>query len=79
MVRKKVNIPAIHDKDLQDILKEFNLLDRINLGEITCLNCSKEITIENLGGLVSKDGGIKVFCDDPECIALETPNNELYE
>lgn len=77
MVRKKVNIPAIHDKDLQDILREFNLLDRINSGEILCLNCSKEITIDNLGGLVSKGGGIKLFCDDPECIAMETSNNEL--
>jgi hypothetical protein len=75
-MKNKLNIPAIHDNDLSKVLDELGLLSKIEKGELICLNCSKIITLENLGGLVPRKNTADILCNDPECIASETIKNE---
>ena len=75
-MKNKLNIPAIHDNDLTKILDGLGLTDKIERGEINCLNCSKTINLNNLGGLVARKKQIEIICNDPECIASETIKNE---
>lgn len=69
---KKIKIPAIHDKDLKNILEDLGLLERLNKGELHCFNCSKQITWENLFALKVADKELVIFCDEPDCIDNST-------
>ena len=75
-MKNKLNIPAIHDNDLNKILDELGLLSKIEKEELSCLNCSRIITLENLGGLISRKDTADIICNDPECIASETIKTE---
>ena len=66
----KIQIPAIHDKDLRIILEKFSLLEKFEKGEIRCSLCNKPITIENLFALKIVNGTLIFFCDEPNCIEL---------
>jgi len=67
-MKKKIDIPAIHDKDLKEILQNLQLLDKFEQGEILCKNCIKAITWENLFALKVVDKDIVAFCDEADCI-----------
>jgi hypothetical protein len=67
-MKKKIDIPAIHDKDLKEILQSLQLLDKFEQGEILCKNCMKTITCENLFALKVVDENIVAFCDEADCI-----------
>ncbi len=75
-MKNKLNIPAIHDNDLNQILDELGLLSKIEKRELVCLNCSRIITLENLGGLITRKDTAEIVCNDPECIASETIKNQ---
>ena len=70
-MKKNIDIPAIHDDDLEKVLKDLGLFSKIINGEINCLNCGDDITLENLGGLISINQEVKIICDNPECLASE--------
>ncbi len=65
---KKLEIPAIHDKDLRLILDKYNLAEKIDNREIKCTLCDNEITWENIAALKIREGSIDIYCDDPNCI-----------
>jgi hypothetical protein len=67
-MRQEIEIPAIHDKDLRNILDKFNLSEKIDKGEIKCALCNKPITWENLFAIKIVDGQVILFCDEPNCI-----------
>lgn len=69
---KKIDIPAIHDKDLEKILSDLGLLERLKKGELFCINCSKQITWNNLFALKVLDNKHVLFCDEPDCIDNST-------
>jgi len=65
---KKIQIPAVHDKDLRLILDKYGLSNEIDSEKVTCYNCSKKITWDNLFAMKIVEDGIILFCDEPECI-----------
>ncbi len=64
----KIDIPAIHDKDLKKILENLGLLEKLEKGELFCDNCNKQISWENLFALKVIDNKIVMFCDEADCI-----------
>lgn len=74
-MKKRMEIPAIHDKDLLLILEELHLLEKINDKKLNCSNCNEVITIENLGALKKQNDKILIICDNPECIAKQSFKN----
>lgn len=40
-MNEKIQIPAIHDKDLRKILDRFGVSEKIDKGEIFCYNCNE--------------------------------------
>lgn len=69
---KKIDIPAIHDKDLKKVLSDLGILEEFERGEIFCINCSKQITWGNLFALKVVDSKLVLFCDEPDCIDNST-------
>jgi hypothetical protein len=67
-MRQKIEIPAIHETDLRNILDKFNLSEKIDKGEIRCALCNKQISWENLFAIKILNGSPILFCDEPNCI-----------
>lgn len=67
-MRKRIEITAARDRDIIDILKKFELSEKMGNGELSCESCSQNLTWENLGAMVVKEGGLLLFCDLSECI-----------
>ena len=64
----KIDIPAIHDKDLKNILEDLGLYEKFEKGELSCGNCNNNITWENLFALKKINTEIVLFCDEIDCI-----------
>lgn len=67
-MNKKINIPAIHDKDLKEILENTNLYEDFQNGTLLCFNCNKALNWDNLFALKVLKQKIVAFCDEPDCI-----------
>ena len=67
-MNKKIEIPAIHDKDLKKILEYHKLWEPLTGGSLKCHTCDKELTISNLGGIKYLSSTFFLLCDDVECL-----------
>lgn len=65
---KRIDIPAIHDKDLKQVLTDLGILEELQNGKLFCINCSKQITWENLFALRVIENKLVLFCDEPDCV-----------
>lgn len=65
---KNIKIPAIHDKDLKNVLGKFGATEKIDSKEIICSNCNEVITWENLFAFRITSEGLIFFCNEPDCI-----------
>lgn len=63
----KRKIYAVHDKDLEDFLKDLNLLEKVQQGEIRCQECSCTIALDNIGFISMHGKEVKICCDDLDC------------
>ncbi len=71
-MEKKIQIPAVHDKDLRAILDRFGISELIDKGEVCCYNCKKQITWTNLFAFKIINESAIIFCDEPDCIDKST-------
>lgn len=67
-MERKIDIPAIHDKDLKNVLKSLGLLEKLEKGELFCDNCKKQMSWDNLFALKVIENKVVLFCDEPDCI-----------
>jgi hypothetical protein len=65
MVEQKIH--AVHDRDLEKLLKSLNLLEDLLAGKIECYLCKCKITMNNLGFIFPEKGEIRICCDKPDC------------
>jgi len=69
MFRDRKKLPAFHEDDFTEILAKFNLLDKLNEGELKCSVCDKILTKENFGCIyLTKNEEIKTSCSDLMCL-----------
>lgn len=61
-------IKAIHDSDLERVLKKLGLYEKLIKGELRCAVCGRSLTFENLGGLYRENGEVKLVCNRVECL-----------
>lgn len=68
-MNKKIQIPAIHDKDLRLILDKFEISSKIDESTAVCSICNKIITWDNLFAFkILDEKSLVLFCDEPCCI-----------
>jgi hypothetical protein len=68
----KTKIFAVYESDIERLLQEMNLLDKIKNGKILCINCGKKIEIHNIGGILKKGESIEIYCDNKNCLSNTT-------
>jgi hypothetical protein len=66
-MKEKVNIPAIQDEDLRNLLVKHNLYDSFENGKLTCSICETVISYENLFGIQFNNSSLKLICDSSDC------------
>ena len=60
-------IPAIHANDLIGVLRKYALLDDIESGLSKCTECSKTLSLDNLGSMRRLDGKLVFTCNNILC------------
>lgn len=77
--RKKIQVKAVLDTDLENLLKKTNLYESIVAGTIQCKNCNTIITIQNIGIVVPKkinnSNSFEFYCERIDCIEKYSRNN----
>jgi len=61
-------VKAIHDSDLERVLRRLGLYEKLVRGELKCAICGRPLTLENLGGLYKENGEVKLVCNRIECL-----------
>ncbi len=69
---KKI-LNAIHERDIDTLLKKLNLKEDFDNEKIKCKFCNTVINKKNIYSLFPESGNIKFVCDKPECV-----NQMLY-
>ena len=77
--RKKIQVKAILDTDLENLLKKTNFYESIVAGEIHCKNCNTIITIQNIGIVVPQKithaNSFEFYCERIDCTEKYNRNN----
>jgi len=60
-------IKAVHEHNLEEMLKGLGMLEDVKEGRISCKFCGKTITLENLRCLYPKNDEVFFCCTDIEC------------
>lgn len=64
----KIPLEAIHENELEILLKNLGVLAVIKEGRKKCKFTGKTITLENLHSIFPESGDIKFVSDSPEAI-----------
>jgi len=77
MIKKKITVNAVLDKDIEQILKQTNQYESLIKGNLKCENCGVTITPENIGIIQpekSQELNLLFYCERLDCI--EEYNNQ---
>jgi len=58
---------AVHDKDLESLLKSLHVYEDVVSSKYKCLFCNKKITLDNIDSIVPYQESVQFTCDEPEC------------
>ena len=67
MSGKEKPVLAVHDNDLDTLLKEIDVFDKLVEGKMRCIVCGTIITRENIGFLFLDEDEVELCCDKIEC------------
>ncbi len=65
---QRQRIKAVHDNDLEQWLASLGMLDQVKSGKYHCPFCEREISLENLGAVLPKNGNVLFACDHIRCL-----------
>ncbi|MCB0723235.1 MAG: hypothetical protein KDC73_00920 [Ignavibacteriae bacterium] len=65
---KKLEVPAIQEDKLKDILTYYGISEKIENKELFCSNCSMLITWDNIGAIMVDNSELRILCDCKECL-----------
>lgn len=61
-------IKAVHDVDLERILRKLGLYEKLVEGRLHCSICGRRLSLENLGGIYRDGDAVKLVCNRIECL-----------
>ena len=71
--REKIN--AINKNDIEKILIDMGILDKIKAGEVHCGKCGEKISMGQIQCLYVEENEIKLCCSEIDCYELIVKNN----
>lgn len=67
-MRKRIELQAVWDSQLKDLLSNLDILEPLLLGELTCPQCGRTVDLDNLGVIIPKKDEVILTCDSAPCI-----------
>lgn len=67
-MRKRFEMKAVYDQDLEQILTSLGILDKLIAGELSCAICGCQVELDNLGAIFLDGDETRVCCDDDRCV-----------
>lgn len=64
---KNNQMKAVHDNDLEKLLKSLGVYEDVVNGKYHCLFCNNVITAENIDSIVPHEQSVQFTCDNPLC------------
>ena len=71
-MRKRIEVKAVYDQDLEQVLASLGILDRLIAGEVSCTVCGCQVDLDNLGAIFPAGDDIGVCCDKDKCVRTIT-------
>ena len=71
-MRKRVEMKAVYDQDLEHVLGRLGILDKLIEGELNCAICGCQVDLDNLGSIFPEGDDVGVSCDNDRCIRIIT-------
>jgi len=71
-MRKRVEVKAIYDQDLQQVLANLEILDKLIAGELNCAVCGCQVDLDNLGAIFPEGDDVGISCDNNRCVRIIT-------
>ena len=66
---RRTKISVVHDEDLPSLITSMGLDDDIHNGRSQCEFCEEIINIDNLWGILIKEGRIQLICSNSDCLS----------
>jgi len=64
---EKLKLRAVYEKDVEKLLNNLGILEKVKEGAFSCHFCKEKITMENFGGIIRMRGKLELFCEKIEC------------
>lgn len=77
--RNRLTIPAIHDHDLETVLNDLGILDKVISGEILCSVCGTRLTLDTIECLYMEGTELKLCCQKVECCEIVLKGTKTAE
>ena len=71
-MREKIEVKAVYDQDLKQVLEQLGILDKLITGEVNCAICNTLVDLDNLGAIFPQGEEISISCDNEKCIRIVT-------
>jgi len=71
-MRKRVEVKAVYDQDLEQVLASLGILDKLIEGELSCAVCGCQVDLDNLGSIFPEGDEIGISCDNDRCVRIIT-------
>ena len=78
-MRKRVEVKAVYDRDLERVLANLGILDKLVAGELNCAVCGCQVDLDNLGTIFPYGDAIRVSCDNNSCVRAITSHEVTIE
>ena len=65
---EQVDINAIAEKELREVLVAHSLEDSVLHGTATCVMCGEPVDWFTIAGLLVKEDGLKIVCNRAGCV-----------
>lgn len=66
--KRKSEIKAVSNKEIESYLKSLGLLDSISSGKKRCSSCGDILDIDSVQAIIPKENEIKILCNKSSCV-----------
>lgn len=77
--RNRLKIPAVHDRDLESVLNDLGVLDKVSSGELLCSVCGAPLTLDTIECLYMQGTELKFCCQKVECCEVVLRDTKSME
>jgi hypothetical protein len=69
---KRIDLKAVHEKDLPQLLASLGILEQVKQGGVACMVCGTAVNLENIFAIVPAGSEVSVVCTRAACIDSTT-------